>query len=233
MVANTWKSSIYTGGLMGLKTQLEHFRKNALNLETWHIPWLSVKTGGLLILVSSLFLISVIGAMTTYTTYTLHQKSLKDAKNDLEHVKTLFFLDEQYQSAFDNKTTSHLSARYAKFNKQTSFSAMKAYLKKWQSTLRIKTLNVTIEPARPHTRGKGIMTAPITLKAQVLNDKMLYQLLEKLQNDVPGLIVLKHIDLKRIAGSSPQTIDQLLSGKTNTLVEGTIVCDWFFMGAPE
>ncbi len=233
MVTNTWKNSIYTGGLMGLKTQLEHFRKNTLNFETWHIPWLSAKTGGILVLTSALFLISVIGAMTTYTTYTIQQHSLKNAKKDLEHVKNLFFLDEQYQSAFDNKTSSHLSAHYAKFNQPTSFSAMKAYLKKWQSTLRIKALNVTMEPARPHTRGKGIMVAPITLKAHVLNDKMLYQLLEKLQNDAPGLIVLKHVDLKRLAGSSPQTINQLLSGKTNTLVEGTIVCDWFFMGAPE
>lgn len=218
---------------MGLKAQLAHFRKNTLNLETWHIPWLSAKTGGILILTSTLFLISVIGAMTTYTTYTIKQQNLKDAKKDLEHVKNLFFLNEQYQSAFDNKTSSQLSAHYAKFNKPTSFSSMKAYLKKWQSTLRIKALNVTMEPAKPHTRGKGIMVVPITLKAQVLNDKMLYQLLEKLQNDAPGLIVLKHVDLKRLAGSSSQTIDQLLSGKTNTLVEGTIVCDWFFMGEPE
>lgn len=218
---------------MGLKTQLEHFCKNTFNSETWHIPWLSSKTGGILILTSALFLISVIGAMTTHTTYTAKQQSLKDAKKELEIVKNLFFLDEQYQSALDNKTSSHLNAQHTKFTQPTSFAAMKAYLKKWQSALRIKTLHVSMESAKPHTRGQGIMVAPITLKAHVLNDKMLYQLLEKLQNDAPGLIVLRHVDLKRLAGSSPQTIDQLLSGKTNTLVEGTIVCDWFFMGAAE
>lgn len=233
MVTYTWKSSIYTGGLMGLKIQLENFRKNIISFETWHIPWLSSKTGGILVFTSALFLISVIGTMTTYTTYTIKQQSLKDAKKELEHVKNLFFLDEQYQSASDNKKSSQLSAHYSKFKQPTSFTAMKAYLKKWQSTLRIKTLNVTMEPAKPHTHGKGIMVAPITFKAQVLNDKMLYQLIEKLQNDAPGLIVLKHVDLKRLAGSSPQTIDQLLSGKKNTLVEGTIVCDWFFIGASD
>ncbi len=230
MVANTWKVGIYTGGLMGLKTQLDNFRKNTFNFETWHIPWLSQKTGGILVLTSVLFLTSIIGVMTTYTTYTIKQENLRDEKKDLESIKNLFFLEEQYQSAVDNKTSSHLSAHYLKFNRPTSFAAMKAYLKKWQSTLRIKTLNVTMESAKPYTRGKGIMVVPITLKAHVLNDKMLYQLLEKLQNDAPGLIVLKHIDLKRVVGSSLQTINQLLSGKKNILVEGTIVCDWFFIG---
>ncbi len=212
---------------------ISHFHKNALNLKVWQTPWLSAKTGGILILTSSLFFITVIGAISTHTTYTINQQILKDAKQELEVVKNLFFLDEQYQSAIDNKTSSNLSAQYSKFNQPTSFSAMKTYLKKWQSTLRIKTLNVTMEPAKPHTHGQGIMMAAITLKAQVLNDKMLYQLLEKLQQDAPGLIVLRHVDLKRLAGSSPQTIDQLLSGKANALVEGTIVCDWFFMGVSE
>lgn len=218
---------------MGLKTQRGHFLKNTLNLKTWYTPWLSTNTGGMLILTSVLFLISVIGAITTYTTHTVNQQVLKDAKKELEAVKNLFFLDEQYQSAVDNKTSSNLSAQYLKFNQPTSFSAMKAYLKKWQSVLRIKALNVTMEPAKPYTRGQGIMIAPITLKAHALNDKMIYQLLEKLQQDAPGLIVLRHVDLKRLAGSSSQTIDQLLSGKANALVEGTIVCDWFFMGASE
>ena len=218
---------------MGLKTQLEHFRKNTLSLNAWHTPWLSTKTGGMLVLTCALFLISLIGTITTHTTYTISQQSLKNAKKELEVVKNLFFLDEQYQSSFDNRNSSHLSAKYSKFNQPTSLPAMKAFLKKWQSTLRIKTLNVTIEPQKTHTHGQGIMIAPITLKAHVLNDKMLYQLLEKLQQDAPGLIVLRHVDLKRLTGSSPQTIDQLLSGKANALVEGTIVCDWFFIGASE
>lgn len=218
---------------MGLIAQFEHYRKNKTTYETWHAPWLSARTGGLLLLTSVLFFISVIGAITVHTSYTKKQQTLKDARNDLEHVKNLFFLNEQYQAASDNKNSSHLSARYLKFNQPTSFLALKNHLKKWQSTLRIKTLNVTIESPKPHARGKNIMFAPITLKAHVLNDKMLYQLLEKLQHDAPGLIVLKHVDLKRVAGSSHRTLDQLLSGKTNTLVEGTIACDWFFIGASE
>jgi hypothetical protein len=218
---------------MGLKAQLANFHKSGLNLKAWQTHWLSTKTGGILILTSAFFFITVIGAISTHTTYTINQQILKDARQELEIVKNLFFLDEQYQSAVDNKTSSNLSAQYSKFNQPTSFSAMKIYLKKWQSALRIKTLSVTIEPAKPYTQGQGIMIAPITLKAQVLNDKMLYQLLEKLQQDAPGLIVLRHVDLKRLAGSSPQTIDQLLSGKSNALVEGTIVCDWFFMGVSE
>ena len=218
---------------MGLIAHLEHYRKNKAPLNASHATWLSTRTGGLLLLTIALFFISVIGAMTTYTSYTEKQQTLKNEKNELEQVKTLFFLNEQYQAASDNKSSSRLSAHYSKFNQPTSFNALKNHLKKWQSTLRIKTLNVTIESPKPHTRGKNIMFAPITLKAHVLNDKMLYQLLEKLQQDAPGLIVLKHIDLKRIAGSSPRTLDQLLTGKASTLVEGTILCDWFFIGASE
>ena len=218
---------------MGLKIKLNNFRENVLSLESWHIPWLSASTGGILIFTSALFLVTVIGTMTVHTTYTDNQQRLRDAKKDLEHVKNLFFLDEQYQSAFDNKSSSQLSAQYTKFNQTISPSAMKAYLKKWQSTLRIKMLNVTMEYPRPHTRGKNIMIVPLTLKAHVLNDKMLYQLLEKLQNDAPGFIVIRHVDLRRVAGSSPQTIEQLLSGKTNALVEGTIMCDWFYMDVHE
>ena len=215
---------------MGLKAQLDNFRKNTLNLQTWHIPWLSRNTGGVLILTSAFFLISVIGTIATYTTHTIKEQELRSAKNDLEKVKNLFFLEEQYQSAYDNKSSSQLSVQYEKFNQPTSFSAMKSYLKKWQTNLQIKTLNVKIGPAKPHIRGKGIKTASLHLTAHVLNDKMLYQLIEKLQSDAPGLVVIRHIEMKRTnTSTSPTTIDQLLLNKTPAIVEGIIKCEWFFL----
>jgi len=218
---------------MGLITQLDRFRQNISLPKTWYIPWLGSNTGGVLLITITLFLMSALGTLAIYTTYTKNGSELQLAKKDLEHVKSLFFLDEQYQSSIDAKTHSQLNAQHAKFIQPTTFAAMKAQLKKWQTNLRIKTLNVAMAAAIPHDRGDGIMSTSIRLTAHVLNDKMLYQLLDKLKNEAPGHIVVRDINLKRVASPSSETIDQLLSGKTTSLVEGIIICDWYFMGASD
>ena len=216
---------------MGLKIQMDNLHENKLDSKTWHIPWVSTSTGGVLILTTTLLLLSIIGAVTTYTTYNIKEQELEKSRNNLEHVKDLFFLEEQYQLAFENKNSSHIGADYTKFNQPTSVSALKSYLKKWQTNLHIQSIRVNIEAARPSSRGKGIMIVPIQITAHVLTDKMLYQLLEKLQSETPGLIVIRRVDLKRSNESPHITLDQLISDKKTTLIEGTILCDWFIVGA--
>ncbi|MES2253269.1 MAG: hypothetical protein V4482_06270 [Pseudomonadota bacterium] len=216
---------------MGLIAQFDRFRQNISHAKIWYTPWLSSQTGGALLITSTLFLMSAIGTIAIYTTYTENGSKLQQAKKELEYVKGLFFLDEQYQASVENKSHSQLSSQHAKFIQPTTFAAMKAQLKKWQMNLRIKTLNVTIGAATPYNRGNGILSTSIHLTAHVLNDKTLYQLLDKLKNEAPGHIVIRHIDLKRVASPSSEIIDQLISGKTTSLIEGVITCDWFFIGA--
>jgi hypothetical protein len=184
----------------------------------WYQPWHSINTGGIVILTLVLLLICGVGFFTTNANYSVHNQQREDVQKKLEEVQTHYFLEEQYQFALNNKDNPKLSKHYAKFNQPTSFSEMKAYLKKWQTDLRIKTLNVTMEATRSHGRGQNIQLVPMRFTVHSLNDKMFYQLLEKLQNEAPGLIVIKHVDLKRVAGHYPETIEQLLAGKIDTLI---------------
>jgi hypothetical protein len=218
---------------MGLINSSEHTDENRYNDTLWYRSWLSINVGGVVFFTLIMVLVSTIGAFITYTKHDVHKEQREEVKKILEEVKKIYFLEEQYQYTLNAKEDANLRNQYKKFNQPTSFSEMKTYLKKWQTDLRIKTINVTMEAEKVYDRGKNITLIPIRFTVHLQNDKMLYQLLEKLQNEIPGHIVIKHIDVKRMAGMSPETIDQLLIDKTNSFIEGTVACDWFFIGTHE
>lgn len=218
---------------MGVKFQFERFSKTTFSIKELALPWLSKQTGGIFALTSFVAVALIISTIKTQKTLITKESELEVSTSELMQTEKLLFQDEHYQSELSNHLKSENISKFFKFNQPTTVDMLKNSLKKWQTSLRIKALNVDIGNVEVHNQGQGIMTAPLKFTAHVLNDKMLYQLIEKLQNDAPGLIVIHNVEFKRTAAASAETLDQLVSGKTTPLIEGTIICNWFFLSAQQ
>ncbi|MDP3371359.1 MAG: hypothetical protein Q8S21_00465 [Candidatus Paracaedibacteraceae bacterium] len=216
---------------MGVKFEYKNFSKTTQLFKELTLPWLSKETGGFVALTSFVAIALILSMIKTQKTLIKKESVLAISNSELRQTEKLFFLDEQYQSELDNHLNTKNIHKFHKFNQPTTVEILKDYLKKWQTALRIKALNVEIGNAEVYNQGQGIMTASIKLKAHVLNDKMLYQLIEKLQTEAPGVIIIRNVDFKRTSAASTETLNQLISGKATPLIEGTIICNWFFLGA--
>ena len=62
-----------------------------------------------------------------------------------------------------------------------------------------------------------------------MGDSQIYDLLFRVQNQLPGKVVLKQFFLKRTAALTPQMVKQITLGKKGiNLFEGKIEFDWIY-----
>lgn len=215
---------------MGVKVPFESFNKTKQLLKAWSLPWVNKQTGGVLTLISFIAIAMVICMIKTQNTLMTKQSEIGISTAHLQQTEKLLVLNDTYQSELNSHSKSENFNNFLNFNKPVTIEKLKEFLKRWQTSLRIKTLDVEIGTPEPYNQGQNIMMTPLKLTAHVLNDKILYQLIEKLRNDAPGLIVISNVEFKRTAMASVETLNQLVSGKTTPLIEGKIICNWFFLG---
>ena len=76
----------------------------------------------------------------------------------------------------------------------------------------------------------NLWRVPVSLDVKVLQDKQFYQFLDKIQQELPGVLSVKTFQLKRVSQLTTEVLEQVSAGKGTTLFEGKIEFEWIHLG---
>lgn len=76
----------------------------------------------------------------------------------------------------------------------------------------------------------NLWKAPVSLDVKVLQDKQFYQFLDKIQQELPGVLSIKAFQLRRVSQLTTEILEQVSAGKGTTLFEGKIEFEWTHLG---
>lgn len=193
-------------------------------------PWLNPATGGvtsILLLVTTLMLCFFFLSKESYDTNrqntNLAEKQLTALQNDQEVFKA-------YESALTESPKQFREFRKKQFDRQIILDDVKARLQKWQKQFKIQMLNTQFGTDQLVSTELNLWKTSVSLDIKILQDKQFYQFINKIQQELPGVIVIKTFQLKRILPLTSEILEQVSLGKRMSLFEGKIEFEWTHLG---
>ena len=184
-------------------------QKRTINLA----PWLNPATGGItsiLLLITTLMLCFFFLIKENYDTSrqntSLAEKELTALQNDQE-------VFEAYESALTESPKQFHEFRKKQFDRQVTLDDVKTRLQKWQKQFKIQMLNTQFGTDQLVSTELNLWKTPVSLDIKILQDKQFYQFLNKIQQELPGIIVIKTFQLKRITPLTSEILEQVSLGK--------------------
>jgi hypothetical protein len=116
--------------------------------------------------------------------------------------------------------------RKKQFDRPIALEDIKTNLKKWQKQLGIQTLTTQFGGNELVSGELNLWKTPGNIELKVLQDKQFYQFLEKLQQELPGLVIIKSFEVKRVSPLTSEILKQVSAGKAPSLFEGKIEFEW-------
>jgi hypothetical protein len=149
----------------------------------------------------------------------LAEKELTALQNDQE-------VFEAYESALTESPKQFHEFRKKQFDRQVTLDDVKTRLQKWQKQFKIQMLNTQFGTDQLVSTELNLWKTPVSLDIKILQDKQFYQFLNKIQQELPGIIVIKTFQLKRITPLTSEILEQVSLGKRMSLFEGKIEFEW-------
>ena len=194
------------------------------------IPWLNPTTGGitlLLILATILMLCFFFLSKQNYDSH--HQNSILAERQltTLRNDQTIF---KAYESALIESPKQFNEFRKKQFDRPVTLDDIKTKLQKWQKQFKIQTLTTQFGTDQIVSTELNLWKTPVSLDIKILQDKQFYLFLDKIQQELPGVLSIKTFQLKRISQLTSEILEQVSAGKGMSLFEGKIEFEWTHLG---
>ena len=190
----------------------EKMVKMTINWQLWKKP----ETGGILVSLTCFVTICLFLFIKTLTHFEYTQSEIK---NTLVKMQVL------------NKQIEEVAA-YEKLQQQEMQKFTNFKKKKWNTPLTQELLNQVLYDLQKQTNveflfiqpktGKGENKATITLLVKVMRDQSFFNFLQKIETELPGIVKIKHFELKRTSELNSQLAKKVSEGEKISLFEGTI-----------
>lgn len=181
----------------------------------WQI-WKKPETGGVLILLIIFTAVCSILVVRTWFNFELTQKNINDISLKTKLLTAQIKTVEEYE-----KLQNQEPQKYATFKKKT-----------WDQILTQDLLNNTLYDLQKQAKVDFLFIQPIQksgsnksvviLLIKVLRDKSFFNFLQKLESEVPGIVNIKHFELKRVRELNTQLAQKVSQGEKISLFEGKI-----------
>lgn len=192
-------------------------------------PWLNPATGGItLTLIVSTFVMFCFFFLSKHHYDSNYQKSVSAAQRliSLKNDQAVF---KAYESALTATPKQYNEFRKKQFDRLVTLEEIKAKLQKWQKQFKIQTLTTQFGTDQLISSDLNLWRIPVNLDVKVLQDKQFYQFLDKIQQELPGVLGIKSFQIKRVSQLTTDILEQVSSGKGMTLFEGKIEFEWIHL----
>jgi hypothetical protein len=184
--------------------------------------WLQSWTGVFSFAGTFVFLFLLLETFSAYSVVKDQNSHVRHGKIALAETKENQLAVQSYEQDLQKLTPEQIGFQRKKFNLAVSSEYMKERLKKWQKQLKIQNITIQTSTIKSSPLNANLKVITYSIEAKVPNDKILYQLVEKVQSESHGLVSVTNITLKRTK-DSPALV------KDEKLIEGTIDFDWTFL----
>ena len=197
------------------------------SLKTLLSSWRHISTGVVIVLVLGMLGLSI-GILVNQINqfFKLNRQVYRTALDidALQRQRDCLAGFEQEKQKFPKIFNSFLQSN---FSQEMQPEDIHRYFQKWQTLYRIETLNLKFDSHVAYEQNLDLWKVPITIAVKVLKDYQFYGLLNKIQNELPGKVIIRRFSLKRVSSLTSDMVKQISQGKRNlNLFEGKIEFDW-------
>ena len=181
----------------------------------WQI-WKKPETGGVLVLLVFLTVLLAFLFAKTLINFEINQTSITETFSKTKILTEQIKVVESFE-----KLQNQQSQKYSAFKK-----------KKWDQPLTQDSLNNSLYNLQKQTKVDFLFIQPsqnsspnklgVTLLVKVLHDQSFFYFLQKLESDLPGIIRVKHFELKRVRELNTNLAQKVSQGEKISLFEGKI-----------
>lgn len=203
-------------------------QKLSFNISVWRHP----VTGGV---TGSLLLLTCLAALFFFTNkngFDSHYLESNLAREKLITLQDSQVIVQEYEKAIHQTPEQFSEFKRKHFDQTATPDDIKSRLQKWQKAYKIQTLTTQFGTDQIESRELNLWKMPMSIEIKVLQDKQFYQFLEKVQQELPGMVSIRSFNLKRTAALTAEVLNNVSAGKSASLFEGKIELDWTHLGAP-
>lgn len=196
------------------------------NINVWRHPVTGGVTGSLLFLTC----LAAFFFFTNKNSFDSHYKEANLAQEKLTTLQDNQLILQIYEKALHQTPAQFTDFKRKRFDQQATTDDIKLRLQKWQKAYKIQTLTTQFGTDQLESRELNLWKMPMSIEIKVLQDKQFHQFLEKIQQELPGMVSIRSFNLKRTSALTSEVLDKVSSGKTASMFEGKIELDWTHLG---
>jgi hypothetical protein len=200
-------------------------QKSAINL----VPWINPTTGGITLILASATVLAFCFFFLSKQSYESNYQKSVTAKEQLIKLQNDQQIFKAYESASKESSKQFNGFRKKQFDRPITLDDVKSKLQKWQKQFKIQMLTTQFGTEKPVSTELNLWKTPVSLDIKTLQDKQFYQFLDKIQQELPGVLAIKSFQLKRVSQLTSEILEQVSKGKIMSLFEGKIEFEWIHL----
>ena len=197
------------------------------NLPVYLVPWRHVSTGllsfcavGFFVLTTAIFQICLSQNLQ------VKEESLQTIL-EVESLQKQKQVLDQFEEIKKQMPQTFKAFKKSRFEEELTLDVMKSHFQRWQKLCKITFLNLRFGTQICHDSSLNLWRVPMVITLKVLKDNQFYDLLHRVQSQLPGKVILKQFSLKRTTALTPQMVEQITRDRKEiNLFEGKIEFDW-------
>jgi hypothetical protein len=193
-------------------------------------PWTHLSTGGIMGALFAALMLTFAWFFWHHAYYSKLGVTIERAEQRLKALQA----DEKTLAELQKASQQGLQVYQDFHRKHIDRPAGPEYLqekiKKWQKQLKIETLHTQVGAPILESEEHKLWRVPITVDLSVLKDKVFFQFLDKVQWDIPGVVMVKSFTITRVSALTDDMVRELIrgNGKDIKLFQGKIELDWIY-----
>ena len=204
------------------------------SLRVYLAPWLHISTGLISSVVIGFLTLAVVIFQVCFHHYFHLQSDLKQATLEVQNLQQQKQNLDQFEKTKKEMPQAFKAFQEKGFGDNLTPDILQHYFQKWQKShknkMKLTTLKLKFGNQVCHDSTLNLWRVPIVVTLRSLKDNHVYDLLFRVQNQLPGKVVLKQFSLKRTAALTSAMVKQITLGKKGiNLFEGKIEFDWIYI----
>ncbi|MCX7338250.1 MAG: hypothetical protein NTX76_03075 [Alphaproteobacteria bacterium] len=205
---------------------------SAIKLGKFITTWGQPTTGGASVFLLAFSALAFLFSVLSDTNYTDLCTNMNQLENDLVEKKHTYEILKHYTEGIHQYPDQFNSFQKKHFSQPVSFDHLKEQFQSWQKHCKIQMLTTQSGNEEVESKDLGLSKRSVSVTVKVLHDTQIYQFMEKIQTELPGLSQIKKFHIRRVSALTDDLLTKISAGKMATLLEGTIEFDWIYRTAP-
>lgn len=209
---------------------LNHLIKLLIHFPAKRVPWNTQSTGYLWGVMGFLGVMAFTLFLSFYVKYAGYAQNLQAL-----HKQTAFIYESQDKiRAFEEKLTEN-PLKFATFEKKKvgepqTLEDLKSAISKLQKNLKVQFMNIQYGMVEEVSDFPGLAQVKVFVELKTLHDKQLFGFVDKIQNEIPGMVTLENFEIKRTSPLTQEMLTQIDKNKT-VLFDCSLSFMWTFLRA--
>jgi len=184
----------------------------------WQL-WKKPEVGGVLLSLGGFVLICVMLLVKTLSRFESVKSDIAVTSSKMHWLDTQIEAVDTYEKLHQQEAQKFATFKRKKWNLPLTQDRINHSLYTLQKQANVEFLSIQFQPLAD---SNNIAKATVTLTAQVLRAQSFFSFLHKLETELPGIVKIKHFELKRARELNAQLAQKVSEGQKVSLFEGAI-----------